>query len=264
MMAWLGFILSSLWFDAALLLIGVTAVYLSMQRHRVPAMIPLKDRSCGDGQPEPSNSAEAQLQDMGFRYCGDYDFAAMRSVGMFIQAYLSPDELHWAAIVNTRTRTESFSMVEFSTRLSPFGSITTNNGRNVTFFRYPVHKILLRAPWKRSVRELYDLHLSLLDVAQGFGYQAQRLKPADFRNAVIASCKRDYEMQIAKGILTPMEPDTYRLTLKGAAIGTPIVWFQMMYGFLFFWYRRSDASFCRKVQKRCEWMHATGYQPSAM
>lgn len=249
------------WLDAVVILAGVTLIYASMQKHRVPAMTPLDDRSVNGAPPEPLNRFEAEVQEMGFQYCGDYGFGGSDAVEMILQGYLSNDRLHCMVIMHVKAEFEAFTAIEFSTELTPFGNITTNNNRQVGIFRYPLHKTLTKAPWKKSARDVYDLHLSLVEIANANGYQAKCIDPSRFAEEVRNDSIRDFESQERRGVLTRTATDTYRLSLWGAIRSVPRVWGQIAYGALFFLYRRSDQAFHRTLQRRFGKIRATRYTP---
>ena len=249
------------WLDAIIILTGITVVYVGMQKQLVPAMTPLEDRSVDGRPPEPLNQFEAELQEIGFQYCGDYVFSAGSPVKAILQGYVSGDRAHGAVVAHFETQYETMAVIEFSTDLAPFGNISTNNNRQAETFRYPLHKTIAKAPWKKSARELYDLHRSLCEVAKANGYQAERVDPARFAEEVRNDTQRDYKTQVRKGIMVESATDVYRLSLKGVILGVPKVWLRMTYGILFFWYRRSDEAFCRALQRRFDKIRSTNYAP---
>jgi hypothetical protein len=150
-----------------------------------------------------------------------------------------------------RSTTQSVSVVEFSTEFRPEANVTTNNSSQPGIFRYPPTKTVTRAPWKRSVRSLYELHKSLYAVAVSHRLEPVDLRQRDFAELVRDGARRDNEYQVAAGHMRRVNQNTYALTLKGVILAVPVIWLNMAHGLLSS-FRRSDDSLRQRLRKRLQ------------
>ena len=238
-----------LW-EAAVILLVVTIVFVSSKPLTVPIVTPLTDQSGSALAPEPRDMMEAQVQGLGFLYMGDFDVGMIAQASVRIRAYISQDHLCEAILIDITSGQNRKTILEFCSRLYPSGSITTTNDSNPSIISYQPDKMKVNVPWKRTAADIYELHRSLCLTAQDETFTPAVLQPADFAESLRNDTLKDYEYQVKSHRLRRVAEGQYRLTLLESIIAAPLLWYQMAYGRLFFWYKLPDSFFHRKLRKR--------------
>ena len=174
---WAGFA-SHFQFEVVFVGMGILMVYGARQTHRVPKILPASSRFS-----DPQLTARASLQvqglaNLGFTPVGKYDVSMSSSVQMNIHVFLSANQLYVATIVKVRSEAGDFSFVEFHTDLAPHGNITTNNSKHTSIFYYPPDKMVVKVPWRKSVMDIFDLHVELCEAAKNHLFNPIPLSPA--------------------------------------------------------------------------------------
>jgi len=243
-------VLGHLWVEAVVLVFVICVIFLKAAVQRVIRLRPLRMPVSPADQPAPRSMAEQEMQLLDFRWLGDFDASASDDVKMVVRAYVSADRFHLAVFAVAESGEESNSMIEFSTSFKPHGNLCTNNSTQASVYVYPVDKLIIKAPWKKSVRELHELHLAMCDVVAECGFQAAAVSAEGFSEALAMESRRDFEAQVGHGLLRQVGEDSYCMTVKGAVLMTSKVWWRMAYGFLFGWIRPSDASLLKRARKQ--------------
>ena len=238
-----------LW-EAAVIVLVITIVFTSSKRITVPVVTPLKNGDNPAQKPEARDSLEAQLQEFGFLYIGDFDIKMTARTSARIRAYISQDRLCEAILIDIASGQNMKTILEFGTRLYPSGSITTTNDSNPSIISYQPDKMKVNVPWKRTAADIYELHRSLCLTAQDETFTPAMLQPADFAESLRNDTLKDYEYQVKSHRLRRVAEGQYRLTLLESIIAAPLLWYQMAYGRLFPWYTPPDSFFCRKLRRR--------------
>jgi hypothetical protein len=238
-----------LW-EAAVIVLVITIVFTSSKRITVPVVTPLKNGDNPAQKPEARDSLEAQLQEFGFLYIGDFDIKMTARTSARIRAYISQDRLCEAILIDIASGQNMKTILEFGTRLYPSGSITTTNDSNPSIISYQPDKMKVNVPWKRTAADIYELHRSLCLTAQDETFTPAVLQPADFAESLRNDTLKDYEYQVKSHRLRRVAEGQYRLTLLESIIAAPLLWYQMAYGRLFPWYTPPDSFFCRKLRRR--------------
>ena len=238
-----------LW-EAAVIVLVITIVFTSSKRITVPVVTPLKNGDDPAQKPEARDSLEAQLQEFGFLYIGDFDIKMTARTSARIRAYISQDRLCEAILIDIASGQNMKTILEFGTRLYPSGSITTTNDSNPSIISYQPDKMKVNVPWKRTAADIYELHRSLCLTAQDETFTPAVLQPADFAESLRNDTLKDYEYQVKSHRLRRVAEGQYRLTLLESIIAAPLLWYQMAYGRLFPWYTPPDSFFYRKLRRR--------------
>ena len=238
-----------LW-EAAVIVLVITIVFVSSKPLTVPIVTPLTDQSGSTQAPEPRDMMEAQVQELGFLYMGDFDVGLIAQASARIRAYISQDHLCEAILIDITFGQNRKTILEFCSRLYPSGSITTTNDSNPSIISYQPDKMKVNVPWKRTAADIYELHRSLCLTAQDETFTPAVLQPADFAESLRNDTLKDYEYQVKSHRLRRVAEGQYRLTLLESIIAAPLLWYQMAYGRLFPWYTPPDSFFCRKLRRR--------------
>jgi acetyl esterase/lipase len=238
-----------LW-EAVVIVLVITVVFASSKRITVPTVTPLSDQSSSAQAPVPRDSLEAQVQELGFIYLGDFDVTMVAQTSARIRAYVNADSLCAAILIDITSGNSKKTVLEFCTRLHPSGSITTTNDSNPSIISYQPDKMKVNVPWKRTAADIYELHRSLCLTAQDEKFTPAVFQPADFAESLRNDTLKDYEYQVKSHRLRRVAEGQYRLTLLEAIIAAPLLWYQMTYGRLFFWYKLPDGFFSRKLRRR--------------
>lgn len=234
-----------------MILLGITLVAMSAQVMTVPRMKPLTDPAVLTS-PHPRDTLEAELQRMGFRFIGDFDAAMSATTSMRIRAYTDPERLHGAVLMDVKSGSEHATILEFSARLYPLGSIVTNNSPYPGISSYPPDKYVIRVPWKKTATKIMELHQELCRTAREEKFTEEPVSVVNFAAEVIKATRKDMEYQIETGRYIKIGEDQYRLSKKGILIAVPLLWLNMTYSFLFSWYRPSTSFFCWRLRRRLQ------------
>lgn len=234
----------------AAILIGITFVFLKSQVMTVPRMKLLTDSAAWTSTPPPRDALEKELQVLGFRFFGDFDAAMSAETSIRVRAYADPDRLHGAILMDGKSRGERATVLEFSTKFHPAGSIITNNSPYPMISSYPLDKCVIRMPWKRIAADVLKLHRSLCRTAQEEKFTAEPFSTFTFAEEVIQNTRKDLEYQVKTGRYRKVGEDQYRLSLWGIVIAVPRLWLNMAYPFLFSWYRPPAGFFCWRFRRR--------------
>jgi hypothetical protein len=248
---WTGFT-NHFQFEMVFVALGILVVYGARQTHRVPKILPTSSRLS-----DPQLTARAGLQvqslaDLGFKPVGKYDVSMNSSVQMNIDVFLSSDQLYVATIVKVRSETADFSFVEFHTDLAPHGNITTNNSKHASIFYYPPDKMVVKVPWRKSVKDIFDLQVELCEAAKNHLFNPTPLKPGQIEGLVIKGIRNSLEDQVKCGRMVKVSEDVYRSSFKGTLISVPLVWHKKAYGFLYNIYRPSNKTYCAILGRRLQ------------
>jgi|GEM_PF-2483971 len=248
--------------------LGITAVLLSAAVYAVPSVTLVGAAKPGGRSPAPRDTLESQLQSMGFRHLGDYDVTMTAQVPGTIRAYVDPDLMCVAGLVDMKG-VQRVTVLSFNTVLQPAdetapeikpqetedrvppGELVTSTNPYVPMFPHRPEVLDNRVPWKRSAQEVFALHQELCRIAREEKFWAKTAHASEFAENVRNSVRRDCEYYVSQGRYRKTEEDQYRLTTLGTVLGVPIVWLQMTYDFLFSWIRFSDAHFHRCLR---EWL----------
>lgn len=231
------------------ILLGITVVFMKAQVMTVPLMKPLTDPDSWTPVPKARDSIESELQELGFRFIGDFDAAMSSDTSMRIRAYSDPDRLVWAILMDGKSGSEKVTILEFSTKLLPAGSIVTNTSPYPVISSYPLEKCVVRVPWKKTAK-VFELHKALYDTAVEEGFAADAMPGRNFADEVIKATRKDQEYQVETGRSIKVADDKYRMSLKGVAIAVPRLWLNMTYSFLFSWFKPSDGYFKSRIRRR--------------
>lgn len=234
----------------AIILLGITVVFLSAQVMTIPLMKPLTDPAAWTPIPAPRDTLEAELQMLGFRFIGDFDATMYTATSMRVRAYTDPDRLHGAILMDGKSGSERATILEFSTRLHPSGSIVTNTSPYPVIWSYPLDKCVVRVPWKRAAAKVLELHQALCHTAQKEKFIAETFSVVTFAEEVIKATREDMEYQVEAGRYRKIGQDQYRPTLLGIVIAVPRLWLNMTYSFMFSWYRPPAFFFCWRLRRR--------------
>jgi len=240
------------WSELALILVGITAVYVSFMRSTVPQVMPIAVPTRAALPAVPRDRLEKELQALGFHFVGDYDVSMMSDITTRLRAYLSHDRLCAAGLIDLKTTGQAVTALEFHTQLYPSGNITTSTSSHPRIFSYPPDKMLAQVPWKKTAAEVFELHQMLCETAACEKFTPAKIDSDGLADAIRTDTRRDLDYQVRNGRFKKIAPDQYRLTLFGAIIAVPIVWFHMCYKGLFFWYKPSNRIFLRRLQRRLQ------------
>ena len=236
--------------EIAVIVLVITIVFTSSKRITVPVVTPLKNGDNPAQKPEARDSLEAQVQELGFLYMGDFDVAMIARASARIRAYISQDSLCEAILIDITSGQNRKTIMEFCTRLYPSGSITITNDSNPSIIAYQPDKMKVNVPWKRTAADIYELHRSLCLTAGDEKFTPAVLQPADFAESLRNDTLKDYEYQVKLHRLRRVAEGQYRLTLLESIIAAPLLWYQMAYGHLFFQHALPDDLFHRSLRKR--------------
>jgi hypothetical protein len=246
----LRWIINHLWVEVAIVVFFVASVYLAFQKQNVVELKPLRLPNPERVPPAPESQAELELIDLGFRWIGDFDASSVEGVVTLTRFYSSKDGLHQGMIVDVESQDYQTSMVEFNSELSPQGNISTNNNRQPGVYSYRLEMLVVRAPWKRIVRELFTLHQALCGAATQCGFRPRLLHAKDLCFQVSNDSRQDLEGECARGRLHPISANSYQTTFLGALRYTPRIWFKMVHGHLLIWYRPADQTLAARARRR--------------
>jgi monoterpene epsilon-lactone hydrolase len=236
-----------LW-EIAVVLLVITVVFASAKRITVPTVTPLTDQSGSEQAPEPRDSLEAQVQGLGFLYMGDFDVTMIARTSARLRVYVDADSLCEAILIDITSGQNRKTILEFCSRLYPSGSITTTTDSNPNIIAYQPDKMRANVPWKRTAAEVFALHQSLCRTALDEKFTPAAIYPLGFAESLRNDTLKDYEYQVKAHRLRRVAEGQYRLTLLEAIIAAPLLWYQMAYGRLFFWYKLPDGFFRRKLR----------------
>jgi hypothetical protein len=236
------FILDYFWVDLVLLAFAIAAVYFSLQVHSVPALRTISAK--------PPLRQDDEMRDLGFTHVGSFDASSNPALQLHVWVYLSADRQTMAVVVNLSTIEDLIRTVEFHSDLSPSGNISTGNSKHAGTFYYPPHKTVVKAPWKKGLLDLFNLHKSLCETAWQNGFQPVTIQADRVRESILNDMRGDYEYQVRSGRMIRISEDKYRLSLKGAIISVPLVWSRMVHTFAYELYRPSNAAHCRRLGRR--------------
>lgn len=236
-----------------MILAGITVVFMTAQVMTVPRMKPLTDQSVIPAPaPAPRDGLEAEVQGLGFRYIGDFDADMCATSSMRIRAYVAPDMMHAAIIMDGKTGPEQVTILEFSSKFQPLGSVATNTSPYPRISSYPPEKFCVRAPWKKTAAKVFELHQALCRVAGEEKFALEAWTATAFAEEVITATRKDMEYQVLAGRYRKVGEDQYRMSLLGVVIAVPRLWLNMTYSFLFSWYRPPAGFFCRRLRRRLQ------------
>jgi monoterpene epsilon-lactone hydrolase len=238
-----------LW-EVAVIVLVITIVFVSSKPLTVPTVTPLTNQSGSSQAPEPRDVTEAQVQGLGFFYMGDFDVKMVAKTSARIRAYISQDSLCEAVFIDITSGQNRKTILEFCSRLYPSGSITTTTDSNPTIISYQPDKMRANVPWKRTAAEVFALHQSLCRTALDEKFTPAAIYPSSFAESLIDNTLKDYEYQVKAHRLRRVAEGQYRLTLLEAIIAAPLLWYQMAYGRLFFWYKLPNSFFHRRLRRR--------------
>lgn len=234
--------------EVIFILFAITVVFLTSTRSRVPTVSRIDSPT--SQPPVPAGAFERQLQGRDFRFAGEYDATMTARTPTRLRIYQAPDDLCTACLIEIKMATDRVQILECHTDLSPAGSITTSTSSHPRIFAYPPGKVLAKVPWKRTVAEVLELHSALCSAAQMEGFKPQYLPRSNFADLIQQDTRLDLDYQVKHKLVKKLDPDQYKLTLLGCLVATPLVWFNMTYGFLFSWYRPGNETFCRRLRRR--------------
>jgi len=243
-------VLQHLWIELALALFAIGSIYLSFQTSQVVRLKPLNLPSSPGAVPLNETRTDQELRALGFLWIGDFDASSVPNLTTLVRFHSSVDFVHHAVLITVQSSVEKSTMVEFSTELVPGGSVTTNNNRQPGIYRYRLEKLVVRAPWKGSIRDLFTLHQLLCEAAVASGFALRPIPPHLLVDHITTDSRMDIEGELKLGRMRRIDPDTYRTTLKGAVTYVPRIWFKMIHGFLFDWYRVSDHTQIQRARQR--------------
>ncbi len=233
-----------------MILLCITVVSMAAQVMTVPRMTPLTDPSARALAPAPRDTAEGELQGLGFRFIGDFDADMSATASIRVRAYADPDRICGAVLMDGKTGNERVTILEFSTRLHPSGSIMTNNSPHPQISSYPLDKCVFRVPWKKTAEKVLELHQALCRAAREEKFVAEPFSVETFADDAIKATRKDMEYQVETGRYTKVGEDQYRQSLLGVVIAVPRLWLNMTYSFLFSWYRPPTGFLCRRLRRR--------------
>ncbi|MFA5374190.1 MAG: alpha/beta hydrolase [Dehalococcoidia bacterium] len=238
-----------LW-EAAVIVLVITVVFVSSKPLSVPIVTPLTDQGGSAQAPEPRDTLEAQVQELGFRHIGDFDVTIMAQTSVRIRTYVDADSLCAAILIDITSDNSKKTVLEFCTKLHPSGSITTTTDSNPNIIAYQLDKMRVNVPWKKTAADVFELHQSLCRTALDAKFTPAAIYSTSFAESLTDDTRKDYEYQVKSHRLRRVAEGRYRLTLLEAIIAAPLLWYQMAYGRLFFWYKLPDGFFHRKLRKR--------------
>lgn len=230
------------------LLAIVTFVFLKHKTMRIPAMKLLGEALPGT-VPKAKDGKEKELQALEFRYVGDYDVAMMKGATATMRVYLAPDGLACAGIYEIVMGEMKAGALDISSELDPSGSITTTLASNQSIYARPPDKLMAKVPWMTTSGEVYELHRVLCEQAQKEGYQIKDLSRITLVDNIRKSLRDEMEYQVERGRYKRVAEDEYRMTILGAAIAVPLIWYRMCFGALLGWYRPGKTIFCWKLRR---------------
>ena len=245
-------LLDLIWFDILVVLIGVTVVVVARTRHRVPALARIAGPPKSSALPTPRDADEDDVHQIGFQYLGDFDVAIRSDVSCTLRAYRDPHGQSECALISMATVTGSTSAIEFSSDLGGKYTLMTSASRAPGPFSYPLTKIIVRAPWKKTAQRLHDLHSDLCSVAATYHYSPLDLRGTCFEDRVRGECRRDLDRQVGRGRFRRLDDGTYAWTLRGAVLAVPRIWLDMSYGLLCSWYTVSDRVLRERFRRRLD------------
>ena len=245
---WVNVVIGVLW-KVLLVLAGITAVYFSRKISVVPAVTPISDQGTSVPAPEPRDVLERQLQTMGFHYLGDYNVTSISSLPSRIRAYCDADRHTAAVLLDMTMDKQTTTVLQFGTRLHPYGNIVTSNGSLPSIYAHPPGSMQARVPWKKTAAEVFSLHQLLCRTAREEHFEAETVHSAAFAEIISKGERRECEYQVQIGRLKQIAVDKYRQTLLGIMIAVPLIWWQMIYGPMFSWFKIPDGFFCWKLRR---------------
>jgi hypothetical protein len=232
------------WMELGMVAIATLGTYASFRAQRVPELRPIVSF--------PPEYEDEQLRDLDFKFVSGYDATMSEQIPIRVWGYLSPDQFHSVILITVWTDTGTFSLFEFHSELSPGGNITTGTSREANIAAYPLHKIVTKVPWKKTVAEVFRLHVLLCETARENQFSTVPMDPDLQRQRLIEDTRNDLEYGVARGRMVRLPDDSYRLSFLGALLAVPRVWWKMAYGFAFGWWHPSDQAQCRRVARRLQ------------
>ena len=209
-----NWLLDHLWIELALLLVGICSVYFAYNTSRpVNLKAVLLPKTRGE-VPEDCTWVDEELAELGFQWIGDFDASSHTNVATMVRFHASKDYLYHALLVAVANGIGDFIMVEFTTKLTAGGEVTTNNSPLPGIYSCRTEKIVVRAPWKSGIRDLFALHQKLCEAAISVGQSLSAVPLGQISQEVAASSKRDLDDEVKLGRLTLIAPDMYRTTLE--------------------------------------------------
>jgi len=234
----MGWVVDLLWLDVVIILMAITAVWLAKMTLTMPQQV-----DDADLRPGPFSGQDIyhdKLIELGFRYVTDFRLwltAAQTNTRGVMRAYVSADGQHLAAVIFLQGA--SAGSVEFCTDFTPCASLLTTTVRQPTLVPRKPTSVKIIATWKRQNPEtLWKLHLAACRQAQ-----IERFTPVtslDPAGQIANDFRNEMDRGVRLGRLKKRSDETFQLTLGTVMAMVPMIWLQLAYGFLFFWYRRSD------------------------
>ena len=239
--------------DILVMLAGIAAMPFVLrynQRFRIPVHVPPTEPPEDGVLPyprTPRNKAEEQLHDLEFDYIGEFDASPGLKTKARLFYYLSPDRFFSACVIAFKAPAREVIVVEFLTRLSPIGSILTGDGTDANLFTREPGEVVVKAPWKKSVRDLYDLHRLLCMAATQEKYKLQQVNARTAVDDFVAEFIKDYDRQVQAGYMRKINDKTYGSTFKGSLHAIPRVLLKLATGWVRLVVPPPDEAICEKV-----------------
>lgn len=240
----------SILLEVVTLVLVITIVFMTIKPINMHAVTQLPATCLPGLAPEPRDPMEREIQALEFRYVGDFDVGKTGIVSMRVRAYISRDLLCGALLADMTVGKEKTTVLEFGSDLSPAGSILTNNFALPSVYSYRIQDMKASVPWKLTADEIFALHKAMCQVALDEEFTLKSIYATGFAERLSADMRKENDYQVERGRLRRVGKNRYRMTLLGALIGAPLIWYNMAYGGMFAWYKPQDSYFCWKLRRR--------------
>lgn len=242
--------LSYFWYELFFVLLIIVLVYLSRMKGYLYTPHNISDSVPEDFETYYQSSEEA-FYELDWIRLGTFHCTHPKEENIIIARFFcSPDYNHAAMLSECKLPIgDSLYITEFSSDLSPCGSICTNNNPYPGSIAY-YDKFIFKFPSINSVKVLHDYHLDFCQAAQAESFSLKKMKPECLEERLHEEFKKDYEYQVKKGRMKRVDGNAYTWTLRGVILGVPMQVIHFFYSFLFRLYRPKQATLIKRMKRK--------------
>ena len=209
------------------------SVYSNMKTEYVPNVVPVDDEDLRDSFIGHLRNCEEMLAQLGLAPAATFRFSNSNEVEITARIYTSTTGPHNAMLTEALSPAVHTQIVEFCTRLSPHGEISTNNSSSPLSLSHPPDWTEIHLPTIASIEELFEYHKAFCAEASAQGFTPLSSFVRDWPEEIEKQFARGYNLQVKLGRLKRTSDGGFRFTLLGAIRAVPPQILHMTFGRFF-------------------------------
>ena len=170
------------------------------------------------GLREKKECLDPELKKIGFTHVANYDYNGSVSAKevCHLCVYLNEKLNAECSLIAVQSKGKKPLFVnEFSSMLSPYGELCTNNLPDSGFL-FPRDQFTVKMPWVTDVAMLYVHHRKHLEILGGNGFFASKLTEDEISKRIVDHVTYQYEFLVQKGRMKKSRDGIYRMSLFGS------------------------------------------------